>query len=112
LRAAPRQRAARTGFVSVRAQCDEQCAASASATVTVARVRSARGLPARLGPIRRTLAAGASVRFRLRLPAATRAAVRRALRRPGRRVLARITVVAADAAANRTRRRATVRLTG
>jgi glucose/arabinose dehydrogenase len=99
LRAAKRQHALHTGYVSVRARCDEQCALRATGRIQIARVRTAAsGLATRTA--RTTVVADTRTTLRLRLSRATRRAVRRALSRPHRRVFVRITVRATDAAKN------------
>jgi glucose/arabinose dehydrogenase len=104
LRAARRQHALHTGYVSVRARCDEQCALRATGRIQIARVRAAAsGLSTRTA--RTTVVADTRTTLRLRLSRTTRRAVKRALSRPHRRVFVRITVRATDAAKNaRTRK--------
>jgi glucose/arabinose dehydrogenase len=102
LRAAARQRALRTGFVTIRVRCDELCTVRASGRVLISR-RRARAAAARVlrtRTARATLVANARTRLRLRLSKATRRAVKRSLARRGRRATVRITVRAADRAGN------------
>jgi glucose/arabinose dehydrogenase len=96
VRAAPRQRALRKGFIAVSVRCREQCRVRTSGPIVATRV-PARGAAAlaRVPVVRRTLAAGASVPLRLKLSRRARAQLARTLRRPGRRVTASITVTAA-----------------
>jgi glucose/arabinose dehydrogenase len=108
LRAARRQRVLRKGFVSVRLRCDEQCAVRAHGRIRIARARAAAATTA-VPVVRRTLAAGATVPLRLALPRAMRAQLARAVRRK-RTVEALLGVDATDAAANRSTRRARVRV--
>jgi glucose/arabinose dehydrogenase len=99
LRAARRQHALRTGYVSIRARCDEQCALRATGRIRIARVHAAAsGLATRTA--RSTVVANTRTTLRLRLSRTTRRAVKRALSRPHRRAFVRITVRATDAAKN------------
>jgi glucose/arabinose dehydrogenase len=102
LRAAKRQRALRTGFVSVRARCDEQCRLRASGRITIsrARARSAAARPLKTRTAKVTVIANTRTTLRLRLSKSTRRSVKRALSRPRRRAFVRITVRAADMAGN------------
>jgi hypothetical protein len=107
LRAAKRQHALRTGYVSVRVRCDEQCRLRASGRITIAR-RGARASAARAlltRTARGTVVANTRTTLRLHLSRATRRAVRRGLVRPGRRAFVRVTVTATDAAGNARKRR-------
>ncbi|MGZ4278235.1 MAG: PQQ-dependent sugar dehydrogenase [Solirubrobacteraceae bacterium] len=101
LRAAARQHALRTGVVTIRVRCDEQCTVSASGRVLI--TRSAHAAAARVLKTRTTkamLAAGARTGLRLKLSKATRRSIRRSLDRRGRRATVRIAVRAADPAGN------------
>jgi glucose/arabinose dehydrogenase len=101
LRAAKRQHALRTGFVSVRVRCDEQCALRATGRILISRTRArSAASPLRTRTARTTVVANTRTTLRLRLSRATRRSVKRALARPHRRVLVRITVRATDAAKN------------
>jgi glucose/arabinose dehydrogenase len=114
--AATRQRALRTGFVTVRVGCDEQCAVRVSGRVVVARVRArprasaAAARPLLVRTRRATLAAGARVRLRILIARSTRKRIGRALRRPRRSATASLTVRATDAAGNARTRRVRVRI--
>jgi glucose/arabinose dehydrogenase len=99
LRAARRQHALRTGYVSLRVRCDEQCALRATGRIQIARVRAAASRLA-TRTARTTVVANTRTTLRLRLSRATRRAVKRALSRPHRRAFVRITVRATDAAKN------------
>jgi len=92
-----------TGRVSVTIRCDEQCRTVLAGEILAFRASRARGATVpdglRLKTQRRTLAAGATVRARVRVSLRQRRAIARALRR-GRRVSVRITVRATDAAGN------------
>jgi glucose/arabinose dehydrogenase len=102
LRAAARQHALRTGYVTVRVRCDELCTIRASGRVLLtrshARVAAARALGTRTA--RATLVAGVRATLRLKLSKATRRTIKRALARRGRRATVRITVRAADRSGN------------
>jgi glucose/arabinose dehydrogenase len=101
LRAAKRQHALRTGYVSVRARCDEQCSLRATGRVLISRTRArsaASSLTTRTA--RTTVVANTRTTLRLRLSRATRRAVKRALSRRHRRATVKITVRAADTAGN------------
>ncbi|HEX7299681.1 MAG TPA: PQQ-dependent sugar dehydrogenase [Solirubrobacteraceae bacterium] len=114
LRAATRQHALRTGYVSVRVRCDEQCTLRASGRVTIARrhagkAAASRGLRARTAAasralrtrtVRVTLVANTRATLRLRLSRSARRSLARALSRPRRVVRVRISVTASDAAGN------------
>jgi glucose/arabinose dehydrogenase len=101
-----RQRVLRTGVLQLRVRCDEQCTLRTGGAMRVRRrghASAARSALA-LTRTRRTLAAGALVRVRLRVPARARRAVRRALARHGRKVTARLVLSATDGAGNTGRR--------
>jgi hypothetical protein len=101
-----RQRVLRTGVLQLRVRCDEQCTLRTGGAMEVRRrghASAARSALA-LTRTRRTLAAGALVRVRLRVPARARRAVRRALARHGRKVTARLVLSATDGAGNTGRR--------
>ena len=101
LRAAARQHALRTGVVTIRVRCDEQCTVSASGRVLITRgahAAAARVLKTRTA--KAMLAAGARTTLRLKLSKATRRSIRRSLDRRGRRATVRIAVRAADPAGN------------
>jgi hypothetical protein len=102
LRAAKRQRALRTGHVTLHVRCDEQCTLRAGGRVTISRRRAraaaARALRTRTAKAR--VVANTRATLRLRLSRATRRSIKRSLSRPRRRALVRITVRAADAAGN------------
>ena len=102
LRAAKRQHALRTGYVSVRARCDEQCTLRATGRVLISRTRarSAAASALKTRTARTTVVANTPTTLRLRLSRATRRAVKRSLSRPHRRVFVRITVRATDTARN------------
>jgi glucose/arabinose dehydrogenase len=102
LRAAKRQHALRTGFVSVRVRCDEQCTLRATGRILVSRVRARSSAASALSTrtARATVVANTRTTLRLRLSRATRRTVKRTLARPHRRVLVRITLRATDAAKN------------
>jgi hypothetical protein len=110
LRAAARQHALRTGFVSIRVRCDELCTVSASGRVVVSRVRAAAARTLRTRTAKATLVAGARTTLRLKLSKSTRRAIARALKRPHRRATVRITVRAADRAGNTRKRTRSVRI--
>ncbi len=97
------QRVGRSGRVSVRMRCDEQCTVRATGYV------SAAGRRYTLRSARRTLAAGARVRVDLGLASSKRRSVARALR-AGRVVRARVSLRVVDAAGNAVRRGVTVRV--
>ncbi len=101
LRAAARQHALRTGFVTIRVRCDELCTVSASGRVLITRRAHAAAASAlRTRTARATLVAGARSTLRLKLSKATRRAIRRSLARGGRRATVRISVRAADRSGN------------
>ncbi|HEX6619585.1 MAG TPA: PQQ-dependent sugar dehydrogenase [Solirubrobacteraceae bacterium] len=101
LRAAARQHALRTGFVSIRVRCDELCTVRASGRVRITRgAHAAAAPPLRTRTARATLAAGAAKTLRLKLSKATRRAIGRSLARRGRRATVLISVRAADGAGN------------
>jgi hypothetical protein len=105
-RAGSSQPLRRGGAIRVRVRCpDEPCRVTARGSMR------ARGQ--RVFRLRRAVAqlrrGGAGARVQPRLGRRARAAARRALR-SGRRVRVRVTVIAADAAGNRTVRRLTIRL--
>jgi glucose/arabinose dehydrogenase len=110
LRAAARQHALRTGYVSIRVRCDELCSVRASGRVLItrrARASAARALRTRTA--RATLAAGAKTTLRLKISKSTRRSIKRALAR--RRVATvRISVRAADKAGNARSRARSVRI--
>jgi glucose/arabinose dehydrogenase len=102
LRAAKRQHALRTGFVSVRTRCDEQCTLRATGRVLISRTRarSAAASALKTRTARTTVVANTRTTLRLRLSRATRRAVKRALSRPHRRAFVKITLRATDTAGN------------
>ena len=101
LRAAARQHALRTGFVTIRVRCDELCTVSASGRVLITRrAHAAAAAVLRTRTARATLVAGARSTLRLKLSKATRRAIRRSLARGGRRATVRISVRAADRSGN------------
>ena len=101
LRAAARQYALRTGFVTLRVRCDELCTVRASGRVILTRSAHSAAAPVlRARVARATLAAGVRTTLRLRLSTATRRTIRRSLGRRGRRAAVRISVRAADLAGN------------
>jgi glucose/arabinose dehydrogenase len=102
LRAAARQHALRTGFVTVHVRCDELCVVRATGRVLLSRVRvrAAAAPVLRTRTARASLAAGARATLRLKLSRATRRTIKRSLARRGRRAVVRITVRAADPAGN------------
>jgi hypothetical protein len=101
LRAAARQHALRTGFVTIRVRCDELCTVSARGRVLITRRAHAAAAPVlRTRTARASLVAGARATLRLKLSKATRRAIRRSLARRGRRATVRISVRAADRAGN------------
>jgi hypothetical protein len=109
LRAARRQHALRTGYVTVRVRCDEECTVRASGRVTVARRRAgaaaaSRALRTRTAKV--TVVANTRATLRLRLSRAARRSIARSLSRPRRVVRVRISVTAADAAGNASKRTA------
>jgi glucose/sorbosone dehydrogenase len=116
LSVARRQRVLRTGFVTVRVRCDEQCAVRANGRVVIRRLRARRSAraaadrPLRVRTARATLAAGTSRAVRLRVARSTRARIDRALKRPRRTATAIITVRATDSAGNTSTRRVSVRI--
>jgi glucose/arabinose dehydrogenase len=111
LRAAARQHALRTGFVTIRVRCDELCTVRASGRVLLTRrAHAAAAATLRVRTARATLAAGARTTLRLRLSKATRRTIRRSLARPGRSATVRITVRAADRAGNARSRARRVRI--
>jgi glucose/arabinose dehydrogenase len=101
LRAAARQHALRTGFVTIRVRCDELCTVRATGRVLITRRAHAAAAPVlRTRTARASLVAGARATLRLRLSKATRRAIKRSLARRGRRAVVRIAVRAADGAGN------------
>jgi glucose/arabinose dehydrogenase len=102
LRAAARQHALRTGFVTIRVRCDELCTITASGRVLLTRhrARAAAAPVLRTRTARASLVAGARTTLRLKLSKATRRTIKRALARRGRRATVRITVRATDRAGN------------
>jgi hypothetical protein len=102
LRAAARQHALRTGFVTIRVGVDELCTVQASGRVLITRGRTRAAATAvlRTRTARATLVAGARSTLRLRLSKPTRRAIKRTLARRGRRATVPITVRAADRAGN------------
>jgi glucose/arabinose dehydrogenase len=102
LRAAARQHALRTGYVSVRVRCDEQCTLRASGAITISRrrARAAAARALRTHTTTGTVVANTRTTLRLRLSRSTRASIKRALARPRRRAVVRISLRAADAAGN------------
>jgi glucose/arabinose dehydrogenase len=102
LRAAKRQHALRTGYVSVRARCDEQCALRATGRVLISRTgaRSAAASSLITRTARATVVANTRTTLRLRLTRATRRAVKRALSRRHRRATVKMALRAADMAGN------------
>jgi glucose/arabinose dehydrogenase len=111
LRAAARQHALRTGYVSIRVRCDELSTVRATGRVLIARrARSAVAATLRTRTARATLVAGAKTTLRLKLSKSTRRSIKRALSRPGRRATVRIRVRAADRAGNARSRALRVRI--
>ena len=112
LRAAKRQHALRTGYVSVRVRCDEQCTLRATGRVRISRVRarSSASSPLRTRTAPSTVVANTRTTLRLRLSRATRRAVKRALARPRRRAYVRIALRASDTAGNARTRTLRVRI--
>jgi hypothetical protein len=112
LRAAKRQHALRTGYVSLRVRCDEQCTLRATGRVLISRTRarSAAASPLRTRSATSTVVANTRTSLRLRLSRATRRAVKRALSRRHRRADVRISLRATDAAGNARRRTLRVRI--
>jgi glucose/arabinose dehydrogenase len=102
LRAAKRQHALRTGYVSVRVRCDEQCTLRATGRVLISRsrARSAAARALKTRSARATVVANTRTTLRLRLSRATRRTVKRALSRPHRRAFVRISLQATDTAGN------------
>jgi glucose/arabinose dehydrogenase len=101
LRAAARQHALRTGFVSIRVRCDELCTVSASGRVLITRrAHAAAAAALRTRTARATLVANVRTTLHLKLSKATRRAIKRSLARRGRRATVRITLRAADRAGN------------
>jgi glucose/arabinose dehydrogenase len=102
LRAAARQHALRTGFVTIRVRCDELCTVTASGRVllTRRRARAAAAPTLRTRTAKASLVAGVRATLRLRLSKATRRTIKHSLARRGRRATVRITVRAADSAGN------------
>ncbi len=111
LRAAARQHALRTGFVSIRVRCDELCTVSASGRVTISRARgrAAAARTLRTRTAKATLVAGARTTLRMKLSKSTRRAIARALARH-RRATVRITVRAVDRAGNARKRTRSARI--
>jgi glucose/arabinose dehydrogenase len=111
LRAAKRQHALRTGFVSLRTRCDEQCTLRATGRIAISRTRARSAASAlQTRSARTTVVANTRTTLRLRLSRATRRAVKRALARPHRRAFVRITVRASDVAGNARTRRVRVQI--
>jgi hypothetical protein len=112
LSAASRQRVLRTGFITVRVRCDEQCTVRANGRVAIRRLRAraAADRPLRVRTRRATLAAGARASLRLHIARSTRARIARALRRPRRTATALITIRATDRAGNASTKRVRVRI--
>jgi glucose/arabinose dehydrogenase len=100
LRAAARQHALRTGYVTIRVRCDELCTVRASGRVLISRAHAAAAAVLRTRTARATLVAGARATLRLKLSKATRRAIKRSLARGGRRAVVRISVRAADRSGN------------
>ena len=101
LRAAARQHALRTGFVTIRVRCDELCTVRASGRVLITRrAHAAAAAVLRTRTARATLVANARTTLHLKLSKATRRAIKRSLARRGRRATVRITLRAADRAGN------------
>jgi glucose/arabinose dehydrogenase len=113
LRAAKRQHALRTGYVSVRVRCDEQCTVRGSGRVTIAR-KSARAATAaralRTRTAKTTVVANTRATLHLRLSRAARRSIARSLSRPRRVARVRISVSATDAAGNASKRTARVQI--
>jgi glucose/arabinose dehydrogenase len=112
LRAAKRQHALRTGYVSLRARCDEQCTLRATGRVLISRTRARPAAPSAMSTrsARSTVVANTRTTLRLQLSRTTRRAVKRALSRPHRRVFVRISLRATDAAGNARRRTVRVQI--
>jgi hypothetical protein len=113
LRAAARQHALRTGYVSVRVRCDEQCTVRASGRVTIARrsaraAATARALHTRTA--KTTVVANTRAKLHLRLSRAARRSIARSLSRPRRVARVRLSVRATDAAGNASKRTARVQI--
>jgi glucose/arabinose dehydrogenase len=104
LRAASRQHALRTGFVSLRVRCDEQCSLRASGRIAISvrkgRARAAAARALRTRTVKVTVVANTRTTLRLRLSRSTRLAIKRALARPRRRATVKISLRAADVAGN------------
>jgi glucose/arabinose dehydrogenase len=101
LRAAARQHALRTGYVTIRVRCDELCTVRASGRVLISRrAGAAAAAVLRTRTARASLVAGARTTLRLKLSKATRRAIRRSLARGGRRAVVRISIRAADRSGN------------
>ena len=102
LRAAKRQHALRTGYVSVRVRCDEQCTLRGTGRISVSRTRarSAASAALRTRTARTTVVANTRTTLRLHLSRSTRRALKRSLARPHRRAFVKITVRATDTAKN------------
>jgi glucose/arabinose dehydrogenase len=102
LRAAARQHALRTGYVTIHVRCDELCKVSASGRVllTKSRSRAAAAKVLRTRTARASLVANVRTTLRLKLSTATRRAIKHSLARRGRRATVRISVRATDAAGN------------
>jgi glucose/arabinose dehydrogenase len=103
LRAAKRQRALRTGYVTLRVRCDEQCTVRASGRVTISRRRArtaAATRAVRTRTAKATVVANTRTSLRLRLSRTTRRSIKRSLSRPRRVATVRIAVRATDAAGN------------
>jgi hypothetical protein len=113
LRAAKRQHVLRTGYVSVRVRCDEQCTVRGSGRVTIARksaraAAAARALHTRTA--KTTVVANTRATLHLRLSRAARRSIARSLARPRRVARVRISVSASDAAGNASKRTARVQI--
>ena len=102
LRAAARQHALRTGYVTIRVRCDELCKVTAGGRVLLTRSRSraAAARVLRTRGARASLVANARTTLRLKLSKATRRTIKHSLARRGRRATVRISVRATDAAGN------------
>ena len=103
------QRLLRTGMLQLRVRCNEQCTVRTGGGLQV-RHGAAHAAAIVLPNVRSTIAAGALVRLRVRVSAASRRAVRRALARGGRTVTARLALRVSDAAGNVRRRTVLIRV--
>jgi hypothetical protein len=112
VRAAPRQRVLRKGFVALRIACDEACTLRVRGTILLRRRRARAAAAPKLSTrtVRRTLGAGRTAHVRLRVSRAVRARIHRALVRRRRAATIRIAVSGTDAAGNVSRRTAHVRV--